>query len=370
MTYKRFTWLIAALTFALFLTNLVLWKLNIETLFEQEKTDKHGGLARLGYINVGSATTGQRQPPIKQHIEFHDYVRGRLADQKVDILTIGDSFFAGYGGYYFQDILSSDYNYNVLNISVMQGYEALEMVAVLLNNGYLDVISPKAIIVESVGRSCVSRYGQKLDFTHNKYHVSREGMERYYKQETIKKSTGAAFLDPRMYEITAKYIFSKIYFLFNTGKLNSRVQFTGLSKPLFSNPDHEKLLLFYSDDLRNIAGVDQQKVNTVNDNFNAMADALAKKNIQLVFMPAVDKYDLYAEFRENKALPGNPLFSYLRQAEKKYIFVDTKKIQQHELVKGEKDIYWLDDTHWSWKGQEAVAKDLVQALLLKNVGPK
>ena len=179
-----------------------------------------------------------------------------------------------------------------------------------------------------------------------------------------------SFWDPRMYEINAKYIVSKINVIMKKGQLSKDVQYTGLVKPLFSNYGQEKLLLFYSDDLNMISRTNEQKIKIMNDNLNIMSATLGDRKIQLIFLPAVDKYDLYSKFIENNMLPINPLFSYMRKLKKEYIFIDTKYILEQELEKGEKDIYWFDDTHWSWKGQREVAKSLVNALNIIDRGNK
>ena len=360
MTYKRFTRLIIIYSFAIFLVNVILWNTQTGKIFEQEKISRHGDLARLGYFNVVPAITKQREKPSYTHIEFADYIKNSNYDPKVDILTIGDSFFNGAGGSYFQDIIVSDYNYRVLNIETMPEYNALEMVAVLLNSGYLDRISPKVIIVESAERECINRYGEKLYFDNPKYQVSEERLYQYYTHKSIIKPNTYSVFDARMYDANSKYLISKLNMFINKGKLNDSVGYKTLTTPLFSNPSQETLLLYYAGDEKSGLKVDNQKVRNINDNFNSLSVTLANRKTQLVFLLAVDKLNLYSNYVENKAVPVNLLFPYMRELEKNYIFVDTKDILEQEVAKGEKDIYWLDDTHWSWKGQGTVAKRLVE----------
>lgn len=362
MTYKRFTCLIIFFSFFLFIANIFLWKMQTENIFKQERVAGHGDLARLGYFNAVPALTKQREAPLRKHIEFNNYIKNSNSE-KIDVITIGDSFFNKESGYYFQDILASEYNYNVLNIRCMYGFEALEMVAVLLNSGYLDLISPKAVIVESVGRASVTRYGKTLELNSSKYHFSKNSIDAYYKMERKENMGKDYFFDPRMYEINTKYLLSKFNLFIDKNHLTNSVQYANLTKPLFSNPGNENLLIFYSDDLNNISQVNKQKVFKINDNLNTMAIALRDRKIQFMFLPAVDKYDLYSDFVENRSLNINPLFSYMRELEKNYIFIDTKSILGFELSKGEKDIYWLDDSHWSWKGQAVVAEKVNKELL-------
>ena len=93
-------------------------------------------------------------------------------------------------------------------------------------------------------------------------------------------------------------------------------------------------------------------------NFNHLSDKLKNINIELFLMPAVDKYDLYYPFIKNNYFNENDLFKYLRNANKNYYLIDTKKILEEELLKNEVDIFYADDTHWSYKASEAIANNL------------
>lgn len=93
-------------------------------------------------------------------------------------------------------------------------------------------------------------------------------------------------------------------------------------------------------------------------NFNHLSDKLKNINIELFLMPAVDKYDLYYPFIKNNYFNENDLFKYLRNVNKNYYLIDTKKILEEELLKNEVDIFYADDTHWSYKASEAIANNL------------
>ena len=51
-------------------------------------------------------------------------------------------------------------------------------------------------------------------------------------------------------------------------------------------------------------------------------------------------------------------FELLREQPKEYVFVDTKKLLTEEVNKGEKDVYYADDTHWSWKASKKIAESM------------
>jgi hypothetical protein len=113
-------------------------------------------------------------------------------------------------------------------------------------------------------------------------------------------------------------------------------------------------LLFYREDIKNIEKSNAASIANLNDNLNLLADKLAKKGIRLYFMPCVDKYNLYGEFIVNNRYPRSTFFELLRSLPKRYTFIDTKSILIKELRKGEKDIFYADDTHWSWKASQKI----------------
>jgi hypothetical protein len=130
-----------------------------------------------------------------------------------------------------------------------------------------------------------------------------------------------------------------------------------LNQSLFSGPNGNKFL-FYHIDIERTRKATDQAIKKLNDNFNTLAEKMAEKNIKLIFMPAVDKFNLYYDnILKNRYAPS-VFFEKLRKLPKKYYFVDTKEILLKEIKKGEKDIYYQDDTHWSWKGSQAIINHL------------
>jgi len=81
-------------------------------------------------------------------------------------------------------------------------------------------------------------------------------------------------------------------------------------------------------------------------------------------MPAVSKYDLYSKYIINNTYSQDKFFDNFRTMKKDYIFIDTKEILGKELENGVKDIFYCDDTHWSYKASQAIAKYLKDYQLL------
>ena len=82
-----------------------------------------------------------------------------------------------------------------------------------------------------------------------------------------------------------------------------------------------------------------------------------------MFLPIPDKSDLYYPyFARDRGIAENDLFDAIGHLPKQYIFIDSKKVLREAAAKGEKDLFWADDTHWSFKAQQIVGEEIVKAL--------
>lgn len=82
-------------------------------------------------------------------------------------------------------------------------------------------------------------------------------------------------------------------------------------------------------------------------------------NKKLTNFRAPDKYNVYYDYIEFKKHPRNTFFSKIRPLPKRYNFIDTKFILEEAIKKGQKDIYHVDDTHWSYKASEIIAENII-----------
>lgn len=337
--------------------NLWLWKSTVEPLFSQE-TDGHGDLARLGFAALAPARTPQRMPlEGGRHIEMDAYLRG---GGPVDVLTIGDSFSNGKGGFYYQDLLAEKYGARVVNLPCFERYEALEMLYLLRSSGYLEALAPRAVIVESVARSLVSRYGRRiLQPDAALYQMSGKQFAKLAargRPELQSQADGP--FQPRMVKANWEYIKALWQQWRYADRRSALARTAKLRQDLFSNPGTERLLLYYTDDLRGFA--DARTMETIDRNFAEAQALLTDKGMRLLVLPCVDKFDLYRPYVEADELPENLLFAQWRERESSYGWIDTKRILQAELARGARDLYWQDDTHWSWKGIEPVVDEIAR----------
>jgi hypothetical protein len=272
----------------------------------------------------------------------------------VDVLTIGDSFTNvrnnGRDPLY-QDWLASLYQYSMLNVQPLPGHDVFSTLVVLLNSGYLDKVKPRAVVLQLVERKCVELLSTPKDFSATMGHADIESYYRTAKYKADLPEVG--FINTGNFMVLRNWVL----YQYSDNAFFSVVHVMDLDRPFFSVRNDKKLLV-YKDDIRHIGKSTSEAVKRVNDNLNKLAAMLARKKIRLCFMPAADKYNVYSVFIERNPHPHSVFFELLRPLDKDYVFVDTKSLLRAEVEKGEKDIYYADDTHWSWKAVKKIAENM------------
>ncbi len=309
----------------------------------------NGGLDRLGYI-VGSKHYRRPETTLPRgHMENAEYT-----GQHVDVVTIGDSFsnmrFNGRDPLY-QDWIASLHNLDVLNVQPLPGTSELATAVILLNSGYLEKVKPHALIVETVERNCIELPYAKMDLTMSGH---LPGIEQYYRTAAYHfNPPDPGFVNTGNF----KFLLNSVLYRFSDHAFFSKVCVRELSAPLFSVKNQQRLL-FYRDDVTHLPALSDESIRQFNDDLNGLADLFARKGIRLYFMPAADKYNVYSDWIVDNPYPKSRFFEVLRTLPKRYVFVDTKALLLEEVRKGEKDVYYADDTHWSWKGVKKIAEHM------------
>ena len=335
--------------------NYVIWKLRTEELLTKKYDG--GDLVRMGYIHGIKEYRKKTDDLPVRHLEMKDF-----HGQTVDLLVIGDSFSNGGGegrNSYYQDYIASLNNLTVLNVfpykgtgDLIMGFNPVSTLAVLYNSGYLDLIRPKCILLESSERYSIARFGLPLRFTAT---ASIADLREYYnKQEmSLDYLPAVAFIN----EGNFKYLYYNFMYLFSDHAFRRLVYKKHLTMPLFSTGDG-RTLVFHGDELQSLPLATPEYVRTMNDNLNRLSDILGKKGIRLYFMPIVDKSNLYGDFIVDNRFPRSTFFEYLRELPHRYTLIDTKKLLLERLHNGEKDLFHPDDTHWSWRSSQAIFQEV------------
>jgi hypothetical protein len=339
-SYRRYARLFALFFLLFLLLNLAVW-----LLWTRNLLSGYGDLARLGYYAKAKVPRGRSVDLPRRHLEPDAY-----HGQRVDLVTIGDSFSAGHGGGrnpYYQDYIASYEHLTVLNLSVAERLaEPVETLVKLLNNGFLGHVRPKNVLLELVERRCLGQLARNVDFSLN------EPLNAFF-------SVAGGGIGPRLSSRPDPVSAGNLKFLYYSLMYCIRDNPTGqvyvkrLDREFFSGKGGDELL-FYADDLDSARMLRPADVAAINANLNRIAEKLAAKGIGFYFMPVVDKSNLYRNYVLDSSVPRSVFFEELRRLPKKYVLIDTKAILSAELARGEKDIYFADDTHWTWKASEKI----------------
>lgn len=353
-THRKFSVYFSLILTLFVVFNFTVWHLYTKKLLTRDDDLATGDLARMGYISsaIHERTNSLTLP--RQHITQPD------AAIQTDLITIGDSFSRGNGwgpNRYYQDYIATKFNWNVLHIDQFpRTHSYNSTIIALANSGFFEKYPTKYILIESTQRKVVERFSRNQDY---ELTFPLAELETFYTSQE-----NSDFTLPSISTINNgnfKFVLFNLFYHFSDRAFISNVHKTALNKQLFSI-GNGKELLYYHSDITSIKKNTPDSLNTVNQQLNDLAQFLKRKNIQLIFMPAVSKYDLYSEFIVNNKYPKDPFFDIIRPLEKEYIFIDTKAILLEELRKGELDIFFCDDTHWSNKASDAITTHMTNLL--------
>lgn len=345
-THKRFvrTLLLLLAGFAVF--NYVVWHMFVRGRILNEGDSVGGDLVRMGYVAGSKTIRTNRDDLPRRHVERRDYRGGTM-----DVLTIGDSFSNGVAGgrnRYYQDYIASINNCSVLNIPQYRDMDSISTISLLLNCGYLERVKPKYVLISSSEKKCLEHLPEKFDFNRT---LLEEQLEKFpvvnYGTPPQNTQTTGFFS-----EANFKFVRNSLLYRFSDKACIAKVYKARLDRPLF-DVENPYTLLFYRGDIQNVKDVPAQ-VAKLNDALNTLSDRLAAKGIRLYFMPCVDKYNLYSGYIVNNKHPRSTFFEEMAKLPRRYGYIDTKAILSEELAKGVKDVFYADDTHWSWKASEKV----------------
>lgn len=347
---KKFTY-ITLLVMILFLSfHYLVWNIFTYKILDP-KPYTIGDLARISYQLDSIHNRIDKADLSKTHITYKDL------NNKIDVITIGDSFSNGAAGgknSYYQDYISNTYNLNVMNISNLDAkYSFIETINALINNGWIQKINPKIIIIETVGRKFYEHYARDQDL---EIKLGNNFEEKLYNQKWRDDIPIPSIINTANYKVL-------LYSLLYKFKINAKdsVYKFDLTKDLFSVKNKNSLLI-YEEDIKNLEYFTDSNIDKINNNFNYLDNRLKNIGIKLFVMPAVDKYDLYYPLIKDNYFNENKLFEYLRSVDKNYYLIDTKEILQEALLKNEIDIFYADDTHWSYKASEIIANSLKEEI--------
>lgn len=131
-----------------------------------------------------------------------------------------------------------------------------------------------------------------------------------------------------------------------------------LSRPCFSHSCFHSLLLSFEDDENNIEENTELTIPILRNAIDSIFYVAQQHNIKLFYMIAADKYDAYESLilEEHKT---NHMLDYFSSNDS---IINTKELLLPYIQSGVKDIYRLDDTHWSPIGSKIVGEEVAKRI--------
>ncbi len=302
--------------------------------------DTTGNIGRLVLIPFGESKIDSI--PLVAHdyiVPLKDNIASQLSSDT--IITIGDSFCRqGQGGFlqYLGQKLSSPLLYIQLSDAPPKPEQTLVR---LINKGK---IRPNSVVVlESVERLFIQRLSN-LNF-----------MDNASIQYVYTPPTPAKVKIPFSLEYFARWMKVRL------GYKNSILQLD-LSYPFFSNEQYAQGLYIYhspwdKDSELSFLNFNESIYEKAKENLLKLKKMAEDNDITLIYVIAVDKYDLYAKYILNNPYPYNPTMDYFADLDTTW-FVDTKRLLRPCVEAGMKDVYYVNDTHWSPIGAKIVGEHI------------
>jgi len=343
---KRFLYTIFA-----FASPLILL-IGITTLFY---TKTGGDLNRLGKISIDATYRNQFQKELDEPQNHTDFSAINLEEQNsFNILTIGDSF-SQKRGHGYQNYLTTDIT-SIVNFDTraytIPSYNPIDLAFKITEGDIFNNLHIDYLIVQSVERYIVQR-GESIEHTTK---TTIETLEATRKTQSTNNpsSSNENYID------YLKFPFYNILYNFSDNALFSPVYQKTINKEVFSSNNS---LLFFEEDITALEKNNNHKlVKSLNTELNILAYKLKERGISLIVLPSPDKYDLYYEYITTKNNQKPLFFDYMRDLKKEYLYIDSKNILKEHIDNGVKDIYFVDDTHWSPKGAKIIANSITETI--------
>lgn len=322
-----------------------------------DKLINSGDLGKLGYFYIDKNNQDNLSPQLSENKvdEYNDTIQG-----KYRIITIGDSFSQqGISGY--QNYLATNLRERILNYPSprKQGYYPEEIAMYLLNNDIYNKLGCKIVIIETVEREFVQHILNYRDIKQIDYHIKET---RYpFKTMSLKKKSPSRKNKDYLME-TFKYLKYQLY------KSKRPVKEVTLDADYFSAPPYN-ILYFYEKDLIKLSISNEEKKNILNK-LNSIHDTFDKNGIQLYYLIAPDKYDIYQPHIKNNPYQPKIILDQLEDETKQLEwFINPRDTLREMTSKGIKDVYHIDDSHWTVKACEAISNMIANKIQTQKHHP-
>lgn len=277
---------------------------------------------------------------------------------KYEVITLGDSFSKMEGDGY-QTYLGRALNDTILDldISIAKDMVSPEQIVVkLLKNGFFEQMGAKLVVFQSVERDFIERLSS-VDFNKS---LPADSMLYYYRYKEASKKTNNSFKD--LFEASKKPVLEDMsaWIRMLSGYQNPIVR-VELSKPFFTHKTKAEDLYFYKEDLK-FNRFKNDTIDRAKQNFERIKEMFEAHDIKFIYFIPPTKYHAYQDYIVDNKLPRDGLvFNFEKHLSKDYFFYPLS-IVDSMLQKGVKDVYKLNDSHWSYKASEQVGLELARRI--------
>lgn len=264
---------------------------------------------------------------------------GKEPVEKLDVLTIGDSF-SQQGVFGYQNYLAHK-NIKIVNCFDNVTDNPLQIAYDLLDR---DIINHKLtkILIVGIGERTID--GRIKSFNPSISPKKQQSI-RVNELETAKSSNDWSVSRARDYILYRIGIENPIY----------KVR---LRQDLFTS-DEPNVLYLYNKDIENGNCLKSATATKITEVYKTLQDKARERGVKLYLMVAVDKYDLYQNYIVDNQYPRKTINEDLeRVMPNTPELLLTKNYLVPLLERGEKDIFMFNDTHWSYKASEVVANEI------------
>lgn len=301
-----------------------------------------GDLGRLAFVMVGE-DYGQRieQNEMKEKLFSNVRETEDLRNIHVNVLTIGDSFsqqeHAGYQNYMPQEGLTvANTRRGLYDNPIQYAWNILEA-------GVIDSTNIDVMVVE-VGE-------RDLSLRINNFSIDKVEVDEPYSPDDGEEEN--------VYDIRQWSLLRTRDFLMYRYAGRNPVYDVELNRDFFDSREPRRLY-FYCADVLNGMTIEASIRPKIKEVFDLLTKKAHERGFALILMVPVDKYDLYQDYIVN-----NPYDHPKRINEKvRELLGDRPEVMlckftlQPLLENGEKDVFLFDNSHWSYKGSQAVGIEL------------
>ena len=256
------------------------------------------------------------------------------------IFTHGDSF-SDQGIIGYQNYLSHFINDRVVNIKYTYGGEnQINTALSLLNSGVIDSTNCSVYIMQVVGVNLIRRLN-RIDF---------DVLYEFPEIEDDSQINEGIRNDTELYNLCS-FIRLRLNY---QNPANIQV----LKDDFFTHRRYSRKLITYFSDM-SFVRIEESAIETAKENLILLKEKFTEKGIKFIFLIATDKYDVYRPFLADDSLPVNTVTDGFNTTNIPDVYIINPKSTFQEMIhNGQKDLYMVHDSHWSYIASEVIARKL------------